>query len=484
MERRRSFLWVTAVAIAVGLLFAITSPGRADLAENEFNSGNGETWNDPNSASQYYTEGWRDWEDIKNLVTVKSDIADRATDDSFGQGTKEDNSTVSVGLGSIPPNKSDLTNFYIASEQRDTTETDYAHTFLYLAWTRTNALGSANMDFELNQVQPNLSAAGSTTISRTAGDVLITYDFDRGGKSPSIAALFWVTSGTASRCYAGNRLPCWGDRMVLLDANAGLQESEVAEGGIAQGAFYDNVLTANAQGSDAGTYRAALTFGEMAVDLSVVLPNAFGQNPTKCSGISSIFLKSRSSSSFTAELKDFIAPQTVSFSNCGAVKVVKQGKDKTATETEFVRNLQGATFRLTHDATANVIDTKTTDSTGSVCFDNILLNTERVFTVTELSAPTGYADSPPQQVTVEPGTSCSGTGAGAPAVLTFVDEPLTTITVGTTSLAGAGVTTSSVQCSKNAGPGTDTGETTAVAAPHTTIALQPGTYTCTVVIDP
>ena len=95
---------------------------------------------------------------------------------------------MSVGLGSIPPNKSDLTNFYIASEQRDTTETDYAHTFLYLAWTRTNALGSANMDFELNQVQPNLSAAGSTTISRTAGDVLITYDFDRGGKSPSIAA--------------------------------------------------------------------------------------------------------------------------------------------------------------------------------------------------------------------------------------------------------------------------------------------------------
>jgi hypothetical protein len=43
------------------------------------------------------------------------DLASGTGDNSFGQGTKEDNSAVTVVSGSIPPQKSDLTRFYEAS---------------------------------------------------------------------------------------------------------------------------------------------------------------------------------------------------------------------------------------------------------------------------------------------------------------------------------------------------------------------------------
>ena len=69
-------------------------------------------------------------------------------------------------------------------------------------------------------------------------------------------------------------------------------------------------------------------------------------------------------------------------------------------------------------------------------------------------------------------------------LLNFVNDPLTTITVSTVSLAGAGVTASTVQCVKDSTAGTETGETTTSTTPHTTIALKPGAYVCTVVIDP
>lgn len=476
-NRNRQVAFISLVATAA-LLFVVTAPTRADLNTSVFNAGNGETWNDP--TNPYYDASWMDWEDMKASVTVQGDIPNRAADDAFGQGSKEDNPTVTVTDGSIPPNKSDLTNFYFAT-QRVESETTWAHTYLYLAWTRTNVLGSANMDFELNQVPPDLSQTGTVTLQRTAGDMLITYDFDKGGNYPSVAALFWVTTGTTGRCYAANRLPCWGDRIPLL-AGGTEYESDYAEAGINQQAFFDNVRTLNAPGSSDGAARPALTFGELAIDLSLVLPSAFGENPTKCTGLSSVFLKSRSSSSFTAELKDFIAPQAISFSNCGAVKVVKTGKD--ASVAGGTKPLAGAQFRLTRHLDGAVIDTKTTGVDGTICFDNILLNTDRGFLVTEIAAPTGYADSTSQQVTVESGTSCSGTGTAAATTLNFVNDPLTTITVSTVSLAGAGVTASTVQCVKDSTAGTETGETTTSTTPHTTIALKPGAYVCTVVIDP
>src|SRR5262249_34630462 len=110
------------------------------------------------------------------------------SDDSFGQGTKEDSPVPTVVSGAIPNNKSDLQRFYVATERLVTTN------FLYLAWERVQAPnGTTNMDFELNQ--SNLTSANGVTPVRTAGDILIQYDLAKGGTHPTLSFHRWVTSG-------------------------------------------------------------------------------------------------------------------------------------------------------------------------------------------------------------------------------------------------------------------------------------------------
>src|SRR5258708_22780013 len=91
------------------------------------------------------TFGSTDWQNVAGL-NAGIDLPSGSGDNSFGQGTKEDNPNVTVVTGSIPPNKSDLTRFYEASELGSN-----GHNFLYLAWERSNVLGSANIDLEINQ---------------------------------------------------------------------------------------------------------------------------------------------------------------------------------------------------------------------------------------------------------------------------------------------------------------------------------------------
>src|SRR6266516_4990319 len=107
---------------------------------------------DGNLLTSPTTFGTTDWQNVAGQNTG-IDLPSGSGDNAFGQGTKEDDPNVSVVTGSIPPQKSDLTRFYEASEFAANSN------FLYLAWERTNVLGSANMDFELNQLaQPDLTS--------------------------------------------------------------------------------------------------------------------------------------------------------------------------------------------------------------------------------------------------------------------------------------------------------------------------------------
>src|SRR4029079_6044424 len=133
------------------------------------------------------------------------------TDDSFGQGTKEDTQTPTIVSGSIPNNKSDLQRFYVSTQRF------VSNDFLYLAWERVQAPnGTTNMDFELNQ--SSVMSANNTTPVRTAGDILIKYDLSKGGNQPTLVFLQWVTRGNpATVCEASNAVPCWGKATALLN---------------------------------------------------------------------------------------------------------------------------------------------------------------------------------------------------------------------------------------------------------------------------
>src|SRR5512133_3829923 len=309
----KTALTLTALAAFAAVFVAGSS---ANLAGSTFEGNDGNLVVD--------TAGNTDWVNAPNRVRG-DDLASGASDNSFGGGTKEDDPNVNVVTGSIPPMKSDLTRFYVASEFASNSN------FLYLAWERSNVLGSANMDFELNQVaQPDLTTTGAKTLVRTAGDILITFDFGGSG-SPVLGLLKWVTTGATSQCFSSNSLPCCGNRVDLSAA------------GFAEGAVNSTTVTDPIADVDL----LAGTFGEAAVNLT-----AAGVFPAgTCKALGSAFLKSRASASFPAEVKDFVAPQPVNISNCGQIvirKVTSPSPDPTNTTFQYTTTggLNPATFGL------------------------------------------------------------------------------------------------------------------------------------------
>src|SRR5215213_4955333 len=237
-----------------------------------------------------------DWANVGE--TRKADKPTGTGDDSFGQGTKEDTAVPSVVSGSIPPNKSDLLNFGVYLET-----TASGARFLNLFWHRVQEpSGTTNMDFEFNQ-SSTISSNGVTPV-RTAGDVLIQYDLSQGGTNPQLFLSRWVASGAGSQCQANNATPCWGTRVNL------------SASGDAIGSINTTAIPANQAGTLGNV--SARTFGEASIDF-----DALTGGSGACSSFGSAYLKSRSSDSFTAALKDFIAPATLNLNNCGTVTIIK-----------------------------------------------------------------------------------------------------------------------------------------------------------------
>jgi hypothetical protein len=569
--RLRTLRWRLGLALAITTVLALTlvSPGFANLAGSTFEGNDGNLVVD--------TAGNTDWANAPSRV-VGLDQPSGTSDNAFGKGTKEDDPNVQVVTGSIPPNKNDLTRFYVGSEFANNSN------FLYLAWERAVNIGAANMDLEINQ-HPTSGFTGTTTgpvtLNRTAGDLLVTYDFGGSG-TPTLGLLRWVTSGPTSQCFSANALPCWGNRIDLTAA------------GDAEGAVNTATVTDPVPPGAPRTLTTGL-FGEAAINLT-----AAGVFPAgTCEAFGSAFLKSRSSSSFPAEVKDFIAPQPVNISNCGTVNIIKRtdprginqdfnftstipnppagspapttpdctadttpssftlndngntSSDSTAntehcanvpagsytvtegsqpanfalesltctadgggsgsqdatnpaqanitvvpnstvtcvyvdkqqlgaikiskTSTKGNAPLAGATFAITSGGTPIAGSPFTTGNDGTVCVDHLAFGT---YSVQETAAPPGYAidDTTAHDVSVSANSTC---GDGNEATFAASDTPLSKITVSFQSLAGPGVTSATVQC---------TGDSSASPLPEDTPKvlnnLPPGTYSCTVVVDP
>jgi hypothetical protein len=539
-SRRTRRLWTTGLTLTALALFAVVfvAASSANLAGSTFEG------NDGNLVVN--TAGNTDWANAPNRV-VGLDQPSGSTDNSFGQGTKEDDPNVTVVSGSIPPQKNDLTRFYISSEFAG------GSNFLYLAWERAVNIGNANMDLEINQKATTGftgTTTGPLTLNRSAGDLLVHYDF-AGSGTPTLGLSTWVTTGPDSQCFAQNgKVPCWGNHIDL--------------GGNAEGAVNTVDVTDPVPPNAPRTLTAGL-FGEAAINLTAagVFP------PGTCEGFGSAFLKSRSSSSFGAEVKDFIAPQPVNISNCGTVNIHKQddlgaplagavftlfkdnapvdgapphGAEDTATTLTCTTAASGncqilnvpfgdywavettgvpghdlaadQSFSLTQstpnltisltfvdprqpgailvtklrkhaadgpgdhpqagvDFTVNGV-TKTTDANGQACFDGLQFGS---YTVHE-TTPVGYHGEADKTVVVDNTASCSNATFVGETV-TFHNKPLTNITLSVDSQIDGG-TSSTIDCGGGATGTTGPNGDGSVSRND----LEPGTYTCTVVIDP
>lgn len=256
---------------------------------------------DPDTGDAY-NEDALDWNNVTEVR--KPDKPSGSGDDSFGQGSKEDTPVPTEVSGSIPPNKSDLKTFGLYLET-----TSNGKQFLNLYWHRVqDPTGTTNMDFEFNKSK-KLSSNGVTP-ERTAGDLLIQYDLANGGTNPLLWVSRWITTGAGSQCEAANAVPCWGERTNFTDL------------GLATGSINTSAITqANAGGAPPAGLGAISprTFGEAQLDYT-----ALASDLDECETFGSAYLKSRSSDSFSAAMKDFIAPIATGFPTCGGVTIRKE----------------------------------------------------------------------------------------------------------------------------------------------------------------
>ncbi|TAP43034.1 prealbumin-like fold domain-containing protein [Arthrobacter sp. S39] len=391
--------WGAGIA-CLALILGGTTAAQANLAGSPFDAGDG---------NLVVNDEVKDWANIgisceAPLVGCGLDKPTGQTDDSFGTGTKEDTAVPSVVDGSIPNNKSDLTRFYARF-----VEESNGHTYAYLAWERVQEPnGTTNMDFEFNQskeVKTVAQGGNGITPTRTAGDVLIKYDLAQGGVNPVLGYHRWVTTGPKSLCEAANSTPCWGK----LNVSEGGAFNLVFEASINTVPVVDPIREA---GQTLDRTLSVRTFGEAAIDLTA--SNIAGTDA--CLPFSSAYLKSRSSDSFTAALKDFIAPISVAASKCGNIDVLKTDDDSPASP------LAGAVFTLYNDAApvggtfdpatdlaVTPATTCTTGADGKCSFTQVLAGN---YWVVETTTPAGHDTAAPQAVTLVGGATVS---------LTFVD---------------------------------------------------------------
>jgi len=210
------------------------------------------------------------------------------TDNIFGQGSKEnDQSTWVCTTGSAPP-KDDLVNEIslngappIAGQiaLRFFPVNGVQKQFLYANWSRLSNNGDAHIDYEFNQADPSTNPASpscSQLPRRTSGDLLISFDTQNGGHTITVSAFMW--SGT-----------------TFLPLSVG-----------SQGVLWDAAV--NTAPSITGlTATGTNLFGELALNVS----DTIGTIP--CNKVLFASMKTRASTSLSAELKDRTRVQPLNF---------------------------------------------------------------------------------------------------------------------------------------------------------------------------
>jgi len=311
---------------------------------------------------------------------VSDTLSGTATDNAWGQGDKSDCFKAKAGgvagacvtqVFGIGASKTDLQYHGIGLEKG--TGPQATHDYLYSGIKRLQAGGitssNANYNIEVNQllaayqpaapicplVAPN---TGGCNIWRSPGD--LTFMTDWGGNqsscdvpTPAICAYVWIdfSTGTGktpspagSTCFNAQAAPCWG---ILPGGSAKLSDNATLAAGSIN-------LNAAVQPS---------TFSEISVDLT-----ASGLIPEgTCETFQNVWAHSRSSSSFSAELKDFIFGN-ITLSTCSTTTtVLHQRTDSTGT-TDVTPANNGLEISVAPGAWINDVATVTTGATGDVNF--------------------------------------------------------------------------------------------------------------------
>jgi hypothetical protein len=237
-----------------------------------------------------------DWQALAAAGRASHSPDPNAKDSAFAGGSKENEPGLwdfAIEAGGVDPGKDNILDAWSADDPQG------ADAFLYLAFTREGVQGTTFATFELNHDTRLWDNNHAEIPCRTTGDLLVTYQVD--GKEVSIVLQRWTTvlADPATGCARTGRL----DDYTAFDANVD-----------AQGAVNESDITTFLPGFFDGTI-AFRHFGEAALNLSRLMADGFNK---PCFSYGSVWMHSRSSTSDSSNLQDYVAPRPLAVRTCSA----------------------------------------------------------------------------------------------------------------------------------------------------------------------
>jgi protocatechuate 3,4-dioxygenase beta subunit len=320
--RAHPFALLAAALLAATLALAL-APLRASAAPlpgSSYDSGDGNQ-----------DDGFNlDWQNAFTTARAVESADPNGTDTCFVGGTKENTPNqwaFNSSPGGCTPGKSNVRAAWANAESAGTTS------FSHFAFWRNDVTGNSFLTFELNQTASTwTNAAGTTIPCRTNGDLLLS--FESGGGSALVTAVYkWAGDGSGP--------PACPNGASGAFASSGLVSAANYQGSMNVGAMFNYLNPATH-----GASFPSNSFGEAAINLPAVL-QGMGQNP--CFGYLQMQVHTRSSSSISSALIDYVAPVPVYIQSCAATGHKYQDSDGDGVRDAGEPGLAGWTFYADQD---------------------------------------------------------------------------------------------------------------------------------------
>jgi hypothetical protein len=298
-SRLRQTLGWGLLVLASGLFFAPPAlgaslpPSRSPLPGSSFQGADG---------NQNDVAPSVDWQGLQAAGRVGHTADANDEDTAFTSGSKEDEPgewDLTVERDGVNPGKANIRDAWAAVDQ------DGADTFVYLGFARedpssTRDVGATFLTFELNHdARLWRNSEGAMIPCRRTGDILISYEPH--GTGVDVVLQEWISTATDLGTGCATR--------GALNGLTGLTPNVDA-----QGAINRTVIPSRLPGAYQGTVPAQ-RFGEAALNLSQILEDALRD---ECFSFASIWMHSRSSTSESSNMQDYVAPREMVARSCSA----------------------------------------------------------------------------------------------------------------------------------------------------------------------
>jgi hypothetical protein len=296
---------------------------------------------DPDYVALPARTDWQTYASSPRLSTLPD--ASGLQDTWFAHGKEQEPDKWTFQQDTVSPGKTDVLGAWSLSDPVS------SNVFLYLAFFRPAAGGTTFYNFELNQLTSTwTNSQGALIPCRKNGDVIVSFELQGNAGNVGVRVWKWQASEPGPAACPEGKIGEWTPTNALSTDPMG---NTIAQGAMNAGPI-TNYLDFDLDGDgdpstnpSPASFDTADTFGEAALNLSKILAGFSGGD--SCFNFGQLQLHTRSSEPFTADLKDFIAPQPIVARSCAIEGTKYHDVDADGTQDAGEPGLSG--FRIYAD---------------------------------------------------------------------------------------------------------------------------------------